>query len=57
MLRCKSNELTAGWGLVNGPFGKARMLITEKKNITAQKPYQMFFSPVLSSLKSKSVLI
>ena len=44
-------KLTAGCGLVNGPFGKANMLTTAKKNATAQTPYHTFRSSALSSLE------
>lgn len=42
---------TAGWGLVNGPLGKARMDIIRKQKTQHNKPAEMFFSTSVVSLK------
>lgn len=41
---------TAGWGRVNGPFGKANTDMIKKKNITQSMPDQMFSWLSCSSL-------
>ena len=43
--------LTTGWGRVNGPFGKARALITRYIAIIQYKPDSIFLSKSSLSLK------
>lgn len=47
----KSIRQTAGWGLVNGPFGNANTDTTRKKNITHNIPCHTFWWKSFSSLQ------